>query len=127
MSGGRAPSRPAGGSRPARRGTGLFIAQRVTAVALMLLAFAYVAELVTLPGSGYEAIRDHIANPLMAISLLVFILAGVWHMVIGMQVIIEDYVHAAGAKRLALAANILFSVGVGTACLWAVLKIGFLP
>lgn len=114
---------PDPGSR--RHGTGLFLVQRVTAVVLLFLAFAYIFLLVTLPGADYETIRSHIANPLLAISLLVFVLAGVWHMGVGMQVVIEDYVQSRGAKLIALTVNVLFCVAMAIACVWAVLRIGF--
>ena len=98
--------------------------QRVTATALLLLAFAYIALLVTLPGAGYATIRDRIANPLIAVSLLVFVLAGVWHMYVGMQVIIEDYLQSRNAKQIAFALNVGFAAAITIASVVAVVKIG---
>lgn len=114
---------PDPGSR--RHGTGLFLVQRGTAVVLLFLAFTYVVLLVTLPGADYETIHNYIANPLLAISLLVFVLAGVWHMGVGMQVVIEDYVQSKRAKLIALTLNVLFCIAIAIGCVWAVLKIGF--
>jgi len=113
---------PDPGSR--RHGTGHFLVQRVTAVVLLFLAFTYIVLLVTLPGADYETIHNYIANPLLAISLLVFVLAGVWHMGVGMQVVIEDYVQSKRAKLIALTLNALFCIAIAIGCVWAVLKIG---
>jgi succinate dehydrogenase / fumarate reductase membrane anchor subunit len=114
MSGTHTPLKGAPGSGSQRRGTRLFMVQRATAIALLLLAFAYIVLLVTLPGADYATIRDCIANPLIAVSLLVFVLAGVWHMYVGMQVIIEDYLHSRNAKSTAIAiASVVAVVKIG--------------
>ena len=61
----------------------------------------------------------------IAIILLLFIIASAWHMKIGMQVVIEDYIHSEGAKVVALMANTFFAIAVGATCILAVLKLGF--
>jgi len=57
--------------------------------------------------------------------MLLFILAGVYHMQLGMRTIIEDYIHGEHAKGWCLAANLFFSVAVGIACIYAVLRLSF--
>ena len=59
------------------------------------------------------------------VLILLFLLSGLIHMRIGMQVIIEDYVHEEGAKVLCLAANTFFTIVIGIACVFAVLKLSF--
>lgn len=106
-------------------GTRQFWIQRLTAVATVPLAIFLVALLLTLAGADYAAARSSIANPLVAVSLVLLILSGVWHMCLGMQTIIEDYLHRPDVKIAALIVNVFFSGTIAVTCLWAVLKISF--
>ena len=106
-------------------GTTQFWLQRLTAIANVPLAIFLVVLLLTLAGADYAAARSFIANPLVAASLALLILSGVWHMCIGMQTIIEDYLHQPGVKIAALILNFVFSGAIAVNCLWAVLKISF--
>jgi succinate dehydrogenase / fumarate reductase membrane anchor subunit len=98
---------------------------RVTAVALVPLSIAFVVVLVSLVGKDYAAARALLGQPLPALVTLLFILAGIYHMKLGMQAIIDDYVHAAKTKELALVANLFFSISIGLACIYATLKLSF--
>src|SRR3979411_668237 len=77
---------------------------------LVPLSIAFVAIVLSLPGKDYAAVRAELGHPLPAILMLLFILSGVFHMKLGMQSIIDDYVHAAQLKEWALIANFIFSV-----------------
>jgi succinate dehydrogenase / fumarate reductase membrane anchor subunit len=109
----------------AKSGTADAWYMRITSVALVPLSIAFVAIVLSLLGKDYAAVRAELGHPLPAILMLLFILSGVFHMKLGMQSIIDDYVHAAQLKEGALIANLLFSVCIGLACIYAVLKLSF--
>lgn len=108
-----------------RAGTGHFIAQRLTSMAGIFLGIAFVVLIVALTGEPYEEVRATLASPLVAIILLATIINSVVHMRIGMQVIIEDYVHGELAKFAILALNWLVAWGIGLTAIFAVLKLAF--
>ena len=109
----------------AKEGAEHFWAQRVTAVANSFLAIAFVALVINLAGSDYEGARAVIAHPLVAVMLLLFILSGTYHMKLGMQVVIEDYIANEFNKIVLLILNLFFAVAVGLASVYAILKISF--
>lgn len=109
----------------AKEGADHFWKQRVTAVALLFLGAIATALIVSLAGADHATVKRALANPLVSLMFLLLIGAGVVHMRLGMQVIIEDYVHAEGKKILLLMLNSFFSIAVGVACVFAVLKLSF--
>jgi succinate dehydrogenase / fumarate reductase membrane anchor subunit len=115
------------GLGPAGSGTGHFWTQRLTAVANVPLILALVVLIVTLAGSSHAAVVATLGRPVIAILLLAAILSVVVHMRIGMQVIIEDYVQGEGTKIALLIANTFFSIGVGLAAAFAILRLSFGP
>ncbi len=121
----RTPLARVRGLGASKSGTESFWRQRLTAIALLPLSILFVVTLVSMIGKDYNSVHAMIASPAIAIPLVAFVVAGVVHMQIGMQVILEDYVHAEGVKIAAVMANTLFSILVGLAALYAILKIGF--
>ncbi|MCO5090151.1 succinate dehydrogenase, hydrophobic membrane anchor protein [Bosea sp. (in: a-proteobacteria)] len=109
----------------AKSGTGHFWLQRVTAASNLILTVIFVFIVIALVGKPYPAAIALLSHPLVAILMLLFILSACIHMRIGMQVIIEDYVHGEGVKVLAVMANTFFAVAVGAASVYAVLKLSF--
>jgi succinate dehydrogenase / fumarate reductase, membrane anchor subunit len=85
----------------AKEGVAHWWAQRVTAVALVPLVLWFVASLVHLVGASHAAVVDWIASPVPAILLVLLITATFHHAQLGLQVVIEDYVHGEG-KKIAL-------------------------
>src|SRR5205807_10378992 len=77
----------------ARSGTQHFWQQRLTAIANVPLAIAFVVILISLIGRNHPAAKEILGSPPVAILVLLFVLSGTYHMRIGMQVILEDYVH----------------------------------
>jgi succinate dehydrogenase / fumarate reductase, membrane anchor subunit len=121
----RTPLGKVRGLGSAKSGTEHFWLQRVTAVANVFLTAAFLFVVISLVGKPYAAAISTLQSPLVAILLLLFILSALVHMRLGMQVIIEDYVHGEGAKVAAVIANTFFTVAVGAASIFAILKIAF--
>jgi len=109
----------------AKSGTEHFWRQRLTAVANVPLTVAFVVIVVGLLGRNHAAVVQILGSPLVAIVMLLFIASITTHMRIGMQVIIEDYVHDEVTKLVLLMANTFFAVAVGLACAFAILMLSF--
>ncbi|MBL8882011.1 MAG: succinate dehydrogenase, hydrophobic membrane anchor protein [Hyphomicrobium sp.] len=109
----------------AKEGTDHFWKQRVTAVANVFLGLFFVWLVASLAGADYQAVRSALHHPLIAIALGALVISGTIHMRLGMQTIIEDYVHAEGAKIVMLMLNTFFAVGIALASLFAILKLSF--
>ena len=109
----------------AKSGTEHFWRQRLTAVANVPLTVAFVVIVIGLLGRNHAAVVQILGSPLVAIVMLLFIGSITTHMRIGMQVIIEDYVHDEVTKLVLLMANTFFAVAVGLACAFAILMLSF--
>lgn len=121
----RTPAARVRGLGAAKSGTGHFWLTRLTAVANIPLTFAMVIIALMLAKADYAGARALIANPLVAILILAFLISALAHMRLGMQVIIEDYVHSEGSKIALLMLNTFFTVLMGLAAIYAILRIGF--
>jgi succinate dehydrogenase / fumarate reductase membrane anchor subunit len=113
------------GHGAARSGTGHFWRQRLTAVANIPLTIAAIIIMITLLGRNQAAVAQILGSPLVAIIMLLFVLSVTVHMRIGMQVIIEDYVHDESAKLTLIMANTFFAVAVALASAFGILKLSF--
>jgi len=113
------------GLGPAHSGTEHFWLQRLTAVANVPLMIAFVFILIALLRRNHAAVVQILGSPLIAVILLLCIVSVTVHMRIGMQVIIEDYVHDQGTKLVLLMANTFFAVAVGLASVFALLMLSF--
>jgi succinate dehydrogenase / fumarate reductase membrane anchor subunit len=108
----------------ARLGTEEAAAMRFTSLALIPLTFGFVWLVLSLLHDDYKHAREELGQPIPAIVLLLFVLAGVYHMQIGMRSVIVDYLHG-HSRDWALAANAFFAIALGLTCVYAVLRIGF--
>ena len=106
-------------------GTSDFWRQRVTAVATTLLIVPVIVVVMMLLRRNQAYAAQTLGSPAIAIIMLLFIIASAWHMKIGMQVVIEDYVHGEKLKLAAVMANNFFSFAVGLAAVFAILKLSF--
>jgi succinate dehydrogenase / fumarate reductase, membrane anchor subunit len=113
------------GRGAAKSGTEHFWHQRLTAVANIPLTIAAIVILLMLLGRNQAATAQILGSPAVTIIMLLFILSITVHMRLGMAVIIEDYVHDESAKLTLLMANTFFTIVVGLACVYGVLKLSF--
>lgn len=119
----RTPLKRARGLGSAKDGTHHFITQRVTAIALIFLTLYVLGLLVWLIGGDYASVRAAVANPCNAVLLIAFLLASFWHGQLGLQVIIEDYIHTPWAAVTSQLAVIFVCVLAALASVLAVIRI----
>ena len=107
----------------AHSGTSDFWRQRITGVAMVLLMIPVLVIIMMLLGRNQAGAAQILGSLPIAVLLLLFIAASAWHMKIGMQVVIEDYVHNEKLKLVSIMLNNFFSVAVALASTYAILKL----
>ena len=119
----RTPLARARGLGSAHDGTGHFWWQRLTAAANLIALGFFVYTVFSLAGASHAEVQSYFAAPLAGALMLLLILSVSYHMYLGMQTIIEDYVHSPGSRVVALGLNALFTVFIALASVLAVLKL----
>ena len=109
----------------AKAGTEHWWMQRVTAVAGIPLTVFLIGFILTHIGASRAEVAASLQNPLVAILLALTLINMLWHMRLGMQVIVEDYVHTPFIKIPVLLLNTFFTAAMGVAALYAILKMSF--
>ncbi|HEX3430592.1 MAG TPA: succinate dehydrogenase, hydrophobic membrane anchor protein [Rhizomicrobium sp.] len=107
----------------AHSGTGHFWRQRVSAVALIPLSVWFMYAAVRLVGADRDAVVAFLHQPVNAIAMALFVVAALHHGVLGLQVVIEDYVHTEGWKITLFLLNQLLAWTLGAVSLFALVKI----
>jgi succinate dehydrogenase / fumarate reductase, membrane anchor subunit len=121
----RTPLKSARNLGSAKEGTDHFWKQRVTGVANVFLGLFLVWLIASLIGADHATVKARLAHPLIALAMLALIISGTTHMRLGMQTIIEDYVHGEGAKIVCVMLNTFFAAFIALASVFAILKISF--
>jgi succinate dehydrogenase / fumarate reductase, membrane anchor subunit len=109
----------------AKEGVSHWWSQRVTSVALLFLGLWFVSALLRMPNFSYELVTTWIATPINAVLLLLLIGTLVYHSLLGVQVVVEDYVHHHGLKIASMMLLTFAHVGVAALAIFAVLRIAF--
>ena len=121
----KTPLARATGLGTAREGVAHWWAQRITAVALVPLTPLFVVLVWVLAGADHATFRAVVGHPVVAVLMIVFLGAGFWHMKLGVQVIVEDYIKAGWLRTVALVKLTLGTFLLGAACAFSVLKMAF--
>ena len=109
----------------AKSGTEHWWVQRVTAIAGIPLVIFLIGFVLAHIGATRAEVVASLSNPLVAILLALTLINLLWHMKLGLQVVIEDYIHTPRNKFAALLFNSFFTVVMGVAALYAILKMSF--
>jgi succinate dehydrogenase / fumarate reductase membrane anchor subunit len=114
------------GMGPSHSGTGHFWHERVTAVALIPLSLWFLYVMLGLAGTSEVTALQYLAHPLNAILMAAFIVFSLYHAALGLQVVIDDYVHTAGGKIVLLLVVRFSVIAIGSTCLFAIVRIAAL-
>lgn len=109
----------------AKSGAHHWIVQRFTAVGNLLLVLWLIFSVVKMPGLDYESVTGWLAQPLVAVPMMLMLVSIFWHLKLGLQVLIEDYVHDDGLKFFAILLLNFYAVGGAALGIFAIAKIAF--
>ena len=107
----------------AKHGGGHWVIHRMTAIGTLLLMLWLVFSLVRLPAYDFATVRLWLEQPIVAVPMMLLVISVFWHFRIGLQVLIEDYVHEEGLKFASLLALTFYTFGLGALALFAIAKI----
>lgn len=113
------------GLGPSHHGTGHWLQQRLTALGNLLLVTWFFVSLMRLPLGDHGAVLRWAANPTVALALILMVVSVFWHLRLGLQVLIEDYVHGEATRLLALVALNFYAIGGAAYGIFAIARIAF--
>jgi succinate dehydrogenase / fumarate reductase membrane anchor subunit len=126
MSSGQTPLHKVQGLGSSHSGTGHFWHERVTAVALIPLSLWFLYVMVGLAGTNEVTALQFLAHSWNALLMGAFVCFSLWHAYLGLQVVIDDYIHTAGTKIILLMLCLLSVIAVGVVSLFALVRIAAL-
>ena len=119
----RTPIAKVRGLGAARSGLQHWKMQRLTAISNVLRVLWFMFSAMALSGSGYDQVRAWMASPVTASLMVLLIISTFYHARLGLQVVVEDYVHHEGARIASLVAIALIVLALAVACIVAVLSV----
>jgi succinate dehydrogenase / fumarate reductase, membrane anchor subunit len=119
----RTPIAKVRGLGTARSGLQHWKMQRLTAISNLLLVLWFVFSAMALSGSGYDEVRVWLASPVTTSLMVLLIISTFYHARLGLQVVVEDYVHHEGARIASLVAIALLVLALAVVCIVAVLRV----
>lgn len=125
MSDFKTPLKKARGLGSAKSGTDHFWQQRVTALANVPLVLFLISFVISHLSATRPEIIVAMKNPFVSVAMVLALISITWHMRLGLQVVIEDYVHSEGRKLLALTANTFFVTALTAVGVFSILKMSF--
>lgn len=121
----KTPLARARGMGAAKSGTHHWMAQRITAIANIPLMLWLVVSIVNLKGASYGEFTDWLAQPINAVLMILLVISGFYHAMLGSQVVTEDYIHNEGFKMFKIIGQKMFFFAAAVACIFAILKVAF--
>ena len=109
----------------ARSGAHHWWVERLTSVSTLLLFVWLLVSLLRMPSLSHGAVTQWLSSPIAAVPMLLLIVSTFWHLKLGLQVIIEDYVHEEGLKLFSITLLNFLAIGAGALAFFSVLKIAF--
>jgi succinate dehydrogenase / fumarate reductase, membrane anchor subunit len=109
----------------ARSGAHHWWLERLTSIGALVLFVWLIASILRLPSLDYGTVTSWLRDPIAAVPMLLLIVTNFWHLKLGLQVVIEDYVHEEGMKLFSIVLLNFFVVGAGALAFFSVLKIAF--
>ncbi|HEX7854955.1 MAG TPA: succinate dehydrogenase, hydrophobic membrane anchor protein [Sphingobium sp.] len=109
----------------AKQGAHHWIVQRITAVGNIVLVLWLIASILMLPGLDYGAVTGWLAQPLVAVPAMLMLVSIFWHLKLGLQVCIEDYVHEEAGKLFCLLILNFYAIAGAALGIFSIAKIAF--
>ena len=120
---GRGSLRHAIGLGSAKSGVGHWWMQRLTAIALVPLSIWFITSIICLVGADHARVTSWVSDPFVALLLILMLITMFYHLRLGLQVVIEDYIRAKPLKLVCMVGNDFINIALAVACTFAVLKV----